>query len=138
MAPFRLLAHTADMGLEATAATLEQLWVEAARGLLAVYGGSPAATPQEALEVVVSGHDLAELLVGWLNEIVFLLENRRFFPANFAIDELDGQQLRATIRGEPLDPARHRFSRDVKAVTYHQLRLEQRGDHWYTRLYLDL
>jgi SHS2 domain-containing protein len=137
-AGFRLLAHTADIGLEATAATREELFVAAAEGFRAlVFGASPAA-PVIRLEVQLEASDCAALLVTWLNEILCLCEMTRLVPASFEILEITGAQLTAVITGEPFDAERHTIERTAKAVTYHRLVVEERKGRWYARVYIDL
>jgi SHS2 domain-containing protein len=46
--------------------------------------------------------------------------------------------LRAQVRGESFDPARHPVEREVKAITYHQLSVARDTAGWWTRLYVDL
>ena len=137
-AKFRLLAHTADIGLEATAPTSEELFTVAARGLRAMLFGISPAVDSIRLEVRLEAGNRAELLVAWLNEILCISEMSRLVPATFEVINLTEQQLLATITGEPLDPARHTVERVAKAVTYHRLVVEERKTGWYARVYIDL
>ena len=136
--PFRLLEHTADIGLEATATTVEKLFIEAAHALQMVLGGAPEAAPEEVLQVEIGAVDREELLVNWLNELLFLLETRHFYLADLDITRLTATRLHAVLRGEAFDPDRHSFAREIKAVTHHQLRLEESPAGWAARVYLDL
>ena len=137
-AGFRLLAHTADIGLVAYAPSCAELFIAAARGFKAlVYGASPVQVVLRRMVRLEAG-DQAELLVAWLNEILFLGENNRLVPAAFEICELTGQTLVAVIAGEPFDPALHAIERSAKAVTYHRLVVEERAAGWYARVYIDL
>jgi SHS2 domain-containing protein len=135
---FHLLAHTADIGLEATARSCEELFVKAAEGFRTlIYGDSPA-TGTIRLEVHLEAENLAELMVAWLNEVLCLSEMTRLVPADFQILHLGEHGLRAIITGEPYDPARHTVERVAKAVTYHQLVVKERRGGWYARVYIDL
>lgn len=134
----RLLEHTADMGIAAEAATLPELFAEAARGLLLLLGGEPAADETNTVYVTVSGGDREELLVNWLNELLFLFETRRFYLARVEKIALDGLTLTAELLGEPIDPQRHSFAREAKAATHHRLRLEPGPHGWSAQVYLDL
>lgn len=135
---FRLLAHTADIGLEATAPSVEELFVAAARGLKSLmFGASPTiATAQ--FDVALEAGDTAELLVAWLNEILVFSEMAHVVPASFQIHDLKNCSLTATLAGESFDPSRHVVERIAKAVTYHQLVVEKRDKGWYARVYIDL
>ena len=44
----------------------------------------------------------------------------------------------ATLQGEPLDPARHPIDTEIKAVTYHQIAVEQVGGRWQARVIFDI
>jgi SHS2 domain-containing protein len=138
MGTHRLLEHTADMGIEASGETLEELFAQAAYGLLEIIAGTAEAHSREEKSVTVEGGDAEELLVNWLNEILYLFEIKRFFPLDFEIEEVRGNRLLARVRGEPFDPQRHPVEREVKAVTYHQLRVEKTDGLWHARIYVDL
>jgi SHS2 domain-containing protein len=135
---YRLLEHTADMGIEARAATLEALFVCAARGLQEIlFGSSCLIEARQQLKIELQAADWEELLVAWLGEILFLVEQRSFCPAVFHIEDLVGHRLTASLVGEyqreGLSPLR-----EVKAVTYHRLRVQEQGGGWQARVYLDL
>ena len=135
---YKLIEHTADMGIEALAASPAQVLREMALGLKAmIFGDSPAAAKRSA-QVTVYAEDLTELLVCWLNEVVYWSEKNNLVPAEFDIALLSGKELRATVSGEPFDPLRHAVERQVKSVTYHQACLEEVADGWYARVYIDL
>lgn len=137
-AHFRLLAHTADIGLEATAPTRQELFAVAARGLRAMLFGAAPAAAKIRLEVSLEADNDADLMVAWLNEILCLCEMTRLVPADVTVIELSDQRLRAAVSGEPFDPGRHEVERSAKAVTYHQAVVEERGGGWYARVYIDL
>lgn len=135
---FRLIAHTADIGLEANAPTLAGLFVAAGRGLkVLAFGESPAAGTVR-VAVRLDGGDRGELLVAWLNEILYLMETKRLVPACYEIVALDEHALEAVVSAEPFRPDRHVVERSAKAVTYHGLVVEERAKGWHARVYIDL
>ncbi|HBT83323.1 MAG TPA: protein archease [Desulfuromonas sp.] len=138
MAPFRLFEHTADIGIDADGASLAELFHAAADGLLQLLGGEPAANLTESRTVTLFASDGEELLVSWLNEILFLLETRRFLPGAVRILEASPTRLVAELRGESLDPKRHSFARMAKAATYHNLQLVESEGRWSARIFIDL
>jgi SHS2 domain-containing protein len=137
MGEYRLIEHTADMGIEATGESRADLFVQAARALREMISGAEAASREERV-VEVTGGDAAELLVRWLNEILFLFETRGFFPADFHIEEIGEKRMRARVAGEPFDRDRHPVEREVKSVTYHQLEVAESQGVWKARIYVDL
>ena len=135
---YRLLEHTADMGIEARAASRQEVMEEMARGLtMLVFGDSKAAAK---IQTEISAHagNPVELLVSWLNEVVYWIEKDNLVPAAFRIEALGDGELMATVAGETFDPERHVVERQVKSVTYHQACLEKTDDGWYARVYVDL
>ncbi len=135
---YRLLEHTADMGIEATGEDLATLFEQAALGLREVITGCTDIDAQVEIAVEVSADDLELLLINWLSEVLYLFEIRNLLPADIVIDEIGETRLRARVRGEPVDPRRHPIDREVKAVTYHQLLVKQTEKGWRARVYLDL
>lgn len=135
---FRLLEHTADMGIEARSGSREGVLEEMARGLTTlIFGDSPAVAKVNA-KILVRAADPVELLVSWLNEVVYWSERDDLVPATFQIEFIGDCDLQGFIAGEPFDPERHTVERQVKAVTYHQACLEETADGWYARVYVDL
>jgi len=135
---FQLLEHTADMGIEARAGSCRELMEAMARGLVALIFGESTVRATVSAEIEVRAEDRVELLVAWLNEIVYWCENNNLVPATFRIEAAGDDELLATISGEPFDPERHSLEHQVKSVTYHQACLEETADGWYGRVYVDL
>lgn len=135
---FRLLEHTADMGVAAEGENLAALFQQAALGLRQIITSSSAIQPRQELLVEVRGQDLEELLVNWLSELLYLLESKQFLPARFEIIEISEQQLSARVQGERVDCCRHELQREIKAVTYHQIEVMKTAAGWRTRFFVDL
>lgn len=135
---FRLLEHTADMGIEAQGDSLASLFRQTALGLRQIVTACTDIQSRQEILVELQAQDREELLVNWLTELLFLLEARQLLPAEFVIDSISDSQLRARVRGEYLDSERHCLEREVKAVTYHQIRVEQVADCWRAQVFVDL
>lgn len=138
MSGYRLLEHTADMGIEARGATLAELFVQAALGLREVLCGSAAPRPERWEEVTLCAGDREELLVDWLGEILYRLEVHGFLATGFVIARLTDTALTGRLGGVDFAPGRLRLAREVKAVTWHRLAVTGAPGAWQARLYLDL
>src|SRR5262249_8420421 len=104
---FELFEHTADLGLRVRAATLEDVLVEAARGLLAMLVASPEAVrPVQAKSISVAAEEPSFLLFDWLNELLYAFESEKLLLGDFEV-KIDNHELRALCRGEPMDAKRH-------------------------------
>jgi SHS2 domain-containing protein len=142
MGTFEFFEHTADLGLRVCADSLEDLFRSAAEGLFEAIVSNPGAVRDaESETVALQGDDPAELLVAWLNELIFRAETRHRLYTRFVV-RLDqaGQRLQAEIGGEPIDRDRHILDHEVKAVTHHgrTLRREENDAGWFAELILDI
>ncbi|MCK5572103.1 MAG: archease [Bacteroidetes bacterium] len=122
---FVILDHPADLGIEATGRSLSEAFENAAAGLMSVILDPETVAASESRTIALDGTDREHLLVKWLSEILYLYDGERFAATEFSVMDLGGTSLKATIRGEPFVPGRHISRMDVKAVTYHQLSVEE-------------
>ena len=134
---FSILPHPADVGIEAHGATLARAFEQAALGMMSVIVDLSTVTASTSLAVDVTGSDSEQLLVRWLSEVLYLYDGRRFVCAHCAIEEFEPTRLSARVSGEYLSG--HHITRlDVKAVTYHQLSIEEGDSISTVRVYLDI
>ncbi|MFB3907692.1 MAG: archease [Candidatus Eisenbacteria bacterium] len=117
--------HTADIGLRVYGRTRGELFEQAALGLASLLLESGEVRPVEERVVSLEHQGFEEGLIGWLNEILYLREIGRFLPATVAVLVLDSRRLRARLSGETLDPSRHLPGLEIKAATYHDLRIDE-------------
>lgn len=135
---YEILEHPADLGISARGESLQEAFEEAAKGLTAIILDPATVRPQTALPVSITASDREQLLVRWLSEILYLYDGKRFPCAEFTIHELGPTWLVATVRGEDLDGSRHHTRLDVKAVTYHQLDIQEFAGQSRVRVFLDI
>jgi SHS2 domain-containing protein len=133
-AGFELLEHTADLGVRARGPSLEAVFEQATLGLAEVLGAWRPG-PGEAVALAVGAADAAGVLVDWLGEVLWLHESRDAGIAGVRVDRAGeaGAAGRVTLAGHgPFDGTQ------VKAVTYHQLRVVPDGGGWLAEVYLDV
>jgi len=138
MRGFEVIDHTSEVGIVARARTLPELFEVAAEGMFSFLIDPTTVENRAWRERAAEADDREGLLVAWLNDLLVLLNAEAFVPKVFVVDELSDRSLRATVHGEPIDPARHRFRLDVKAATYHALEIAQTDDGWSARVIFDV
>jgi SHS2 domain-containing protein len=140
MAPrkYEVLEHPADIGFRAFGETLPALFVESAVALLSIAGDPEAAEPLDDYPLEVESGDRESLLVDWLSEVLYWFDGKGIAFRDFRVTAYEDTALRAIGRGEPRDVERHRARLIVKAVTYHQLKIERRDGLWVAEVYLDI
>ena len=134
---YETFEHTADLGLRIRAADLPELFAEAARGLFAVIvSDCRQIRPEQPMtfELEADRHD--DLLRDWLGELLYTFHAEHLLLTRFHVS-LDGTHLTATAGGEPIDAARHEIDVELKAVTYHGLKVEPNDDGWLAEVIID-
>jgi SHS2 domain-containing protein len=130
--------HTADLGIRARAPELNELFEEMARGLFAaIVENLDGVRADIAATIEFESDDLEYLLFDWLRELLYRFDADHMLFASFQVS-VSENGLRATAYGEHLDPARHVLSHEVKAITYHSLRVEREGDEWVAEVIVDI
>jgi SHS2 domain-containing protein len=133
-----LFEHTADLGLRATAPDLPSLFTEMAKCLLSAMVEDPASVqPREEVGIELSSTNREFLLFDWLKELLLRFETDHWLFAAFDVQVTDAG-LTATVRGETYDPERHVLAHEVKAITYHALKVEQHGGEWLAEVIVDI
>ena len=124
---FEILEHTADVGLVARGRDQAEAFCAAAYGLASLMADLSRAEPLEERQVEVEAEDAEGLLVAWLSELVYLFDAEGFLPCRFDVQQIDRHSLRAHVDGDHFDPMKHPPNATVKAVTYHQLRVQYKA-----------
>jgi len=139
MPNFSIIDHTADLGLKVRGETLAKLFENAAGSMIQLAVKVPDAVPTETVHVHVSGSDPEDLLVRWLGEILYFFEGEKKIAVNSRVTSISRQHLDATLQMIPYDPDLHELLSEIKAVTYHQIRVSQKEDRlWEAQVILDL
>jgi SHS2 domain-containing protein len=135
---YEIFEHTADFGIRARSGTVDGLFADAARGLFALM---VANLDSARVLVDVSFHiqrdDREELFHDWLAELLYTFHARRLVLMEFDVRVAAGG-LSATARGEPIDLQRHAIEVEVKAITWHALKIAETRDGWLAEVIVDV
>ncbi len=135
---YEILEHPSDLGIEAHGSTREEMYRNAALGLIFVIAGTSIIEPLIERTISIPAIDRENLLVRWLTEVLFLCDAERFLTAAVEFEVLSDTLLKAKILGEPFNAAKHNLNLDVKAITYHQLKIEGHSGDWTARVFVDI
>jgi SHS2 domain-containing protein len=121
---YRLIEHTADIGLVAYGQNLTEAFANAAYGLFSIIAELRPVREVEFRTVELKEKDPESLLFEWLNHLIYLFDVETILFKRFDIKEFDGHRLKATCYGEKYNPARHHLKLGVKSATYYLLRVD--------------
>ena len=132
--PYAQTGHTADLAIEVTAHTLEGLFTEAALALCDVMGARTGFF-EESVACECKGVDREDLLVRWLQEILYLVEVRGFRVHGVRVLTMETCRMHAEVEGAY---AGGTLATEVKAVTYHGLSIRQLDGEFSVVIILDV
>lgn len=139
---FELLDHPADMGFRAWAPSLPELLVVSAKTLTSVLVDVETIGAEVENEITISAEELDMLMYNWLSEFLFLFDAEGLLFREFEIIDFmttgAGSNLTARLRGEQFSKERHQVKTYVKAITLHQLKVEQNAGRYEAQIYLDI
>lgn len=136
---YELKDHTADIAVEATGEDLDTVFASVADGLAAACL-APDKVPQggDRFDITVSADALDSLLYDYLDELIFERDVQNVLPVDNAatVRSADGNwRLTGSARGVP---AAGLGGREVKAVTYSDMIIEERNGQWYAYVVFDV
>jgi len=120
---FEVIEHTADMGIKAYGKNLSELFTNAAYGMASLITDLDKVNPKDVKNIMLEAENREELLVSWLNEIIYLSASQSRLFSKFEVSEIDERHLKAKIFGEEFDIDRHQIETEFKAATYHRLKI---------------
>ena len=129
--------HTADLGLRVRAPDLDTLFAEGAAALFSAIVDLDSIKITVQREVRLPPDDKEFLLFDWLKALLYWFDTEHLLFGKFEM-KLTEAGLAGTAWGEPLDRERHHLEHEVKAITYHGLRVEQTSDGWLAEVIVDI
>ncbi len=137
-AGFEIFAVTADMGIRAWAVDRGGVFRQAALALWSLMVDPATVECRSVVPVAVEAEDQETLLVGWLNELLYLYEAKGFIGRDCTAHSLTETRFVAEVAGEAVERTRHVILSHVKAVTYHQLHVGPTARGWEARVVADV
>jgi len=138
---YHSLEHTADLGVEATAGSLAELFAECLRAQTDCLTRLDRVEEKETREMRLVSPDLPDLLVDFLSEAIYLYETAGLVLASADVEvteTAEGWLLSGAVAGERFELSRHGLKTLLKAVTYHQLSVRRDRNGWAARVIFDI
>ena len=122
---FEIIEHTADAGIRAYGSDMREAFANTAKGLFSLITELDDVIEAEYRDVELTAPDQENLLVEWLNELIYLFDAENILFKRFDITQITSTQIKARSYGEKVDSSRHKLKTGVKAATYHMLKIER-------------
>jgi SHS2 domain-containing protein len=135
---YETFEHTADLGLRIRADDLNTLFAEAGRALFSIIVENPQdIRTVEEIPFTIKGNEAEELLHDWLTELLFTFHVHRLLLVKFDVN-IQASGLTAIAQGEKIDLKRHEINHEIKAITWHGLKVLQSPTGWLAEVIVDI
>jgi SHS2 domain-containing protein len=141
---YKIVDHTADLGLRVWGKTVPELFDEAARALMSQIINLEEVESTHKQSFYIEAESIEMLLHQWLREILFYVDKGLVFKQfhiekhNLSDKNAAKYYIKGQLVGELLDPTRHRICNEIKAVTRHNFYVKSKGPWWEANILLDL
>jgi SHS2 domain-containing protein len=131
---YKFFEHTADIGVEAVGSTIEEAFSNTALGLENIITDTSKVEEKTERPINLESEDLKSLLYDFLEQFLVLFDSEELFFSRIEVKSIKGQEgkysIEAIAYGEKYNPDKHESKTHVKAVTYHQMKVEEKeGKH---------
>jgi SHS2 domain-containing protein len=125
MKPYEFIEHTADVGVKAYGKTVSEAFEHAAQAMFDIITDTSTIDPIGQYDIELDAPDLEQLLVDWLSKLLFLNGANNLVFGKFQVT-LTKNHLAAHVYGEQYDTKKHKMGTEIKAVTYHMLKVSEK------------
>lgn len=138
---YKFIEHTADIAVELEASTIDELFICAADAWKHTLCDDKTIASEESKKIELQADSLEELLVNFLSEINYLFLTKKWFCVSMSILTVlqnDTFKVAAELEGSDIANLSIQFKEEIKAVTYHQLKIEKQSGKYTTRIIFDI
>lgn len=138
MRNYELIEHTADIGVRVKGADLKGLFKNAALAMFDIIAEPRTKNQEPRTKYVIKqqAENIEELFINWLNELLSLSATKELIFSDFKIEKLDKNNLEAQATGE--DIGNYKVNTEIKAATYHRLKIEETNAGWQAEVIFDV
>ncbi|MDH7601620.1 MAG: archease [Armatimonadota bacterium] len=135
---FEVVEHTADVGVVGIGNSMAEAFENCAYGMFSQMAELEKYAPEVHKQIVVVGSDNEELLQKFLTELLVMFDADGLLPLDVEITELSCGRLSAWVDAKKIDETIEWLGPQIKAVTYHQMSIEEHNGEWRAKVIFDV
>ena len=135
---YKIIDHTADVCVRVFGNSLEEIFIGSSKAMMGIITDVEKVDPSTEISIKADGENYEELLVKWLQEILYLHEVKKMVFKDFKIKIENRTRAVGKAYGEKIDVDRHEFYSNIKAVTYHNLKIISSKDKYRVDIVFDI
>lgn len=135
---FEIIEHTADIGIRVRARDLKELFKIAGIALFQISTQrlSPKKEEIHKMQIRQRADNVEDLFVNWLNELLSLSAVEGLIFEDYIIESIDEKHIEAIGLGYPIND--FKVNTEIKAATYHELKVVKEKDFWQAEVIFDV
>jgi SHS2 domain-containing protein len=134
---YELIEHTADIGIKLKGKDLRGLFKNVALAMFDIIAEKKTGeNKKQKIKIKQRADNLEELFINWLNELLSLSATKELIFSDFQVNKINERELQATGIGE--DIKSYKVNTEVKAATYHQLKIAKTASGWQAEVIFDV
>ncbi len=130
--------HTADIGFKIHADDLNLAFSKSALALTDIMVDISRIDSKKETKIEVSSEDLESLMFDFLSELLYLFDTEGFIASEIKELKIKDYNLKSTLLGDKFDPKKHEGKTEIKAITYHQMKIEKKKEKWEIQVIVDI
>lgn len=138
MKRYEQFPHTADIGVRAYGSSLKELFANAAFAMFDIIADLEGLSGSVSENIELEAPNKEELLVAWLDELLYIFYTKSFIFFEFNIEDLTDTGIKAKVTGRPVGANRNRLKTEIKAATYHNLKIEKTDKGYQVEIIFDI
>ncbi len=139
MKGYEIIDHTADVGIRVEGKDLKEIFTKTASAMFDIIAEEKTDTKYQRPDKILvkqKAENLEELFINWLNELLSLSATKELIFSDFKIDQLNQNFLSAEVTG--FDVKNYKVNVEIKAATYHELKIERKDFGYQAQVIFDV
>jgi SHS2 domain-containing protein len=136
--PYTPIDHSADIGIHVTGESLKTLFADAATAMFEQITDISKLNGQHKKLISATGIDRHDLLINWLRELLSFWTIDVYLIKNVEVLELDETRIKANVVYDSYAPGTYDINKDIKAVTYYGVSVDQTDGGWEATVIFDV
>ena len=138
MFSYRILDHTADIGIEVSGKSKEDIFIYAVEAMSDLIVDLNSISHDEEKTIKVIGTGAEDLLINFLREALYLFNGKGWLIKHCLAIDVSPQSVTACLQGGRYNPQKQQVKMEIKAVTYHGLSVQKTIKGWKARVIFDV
>ena len=138
MKRYEEIPHTADVAIRAYGKDLRELFSNAAFGMFDIIADLSGLKKTVSMGVNLEAPSPEELLISWLDELLYSFYTKGIIFFEFDIVDITDTRISGHAHGRLVGENRSRLKTEIKAATYHDLKIEEKQDGYSVEIVFDV